>query len=116
MILMKYKDYTGSIEADEEQGILHGQVLGTTDVITFQGKTVNEVKRAFHESVDDYLAYCAEKGKEPDTSFSGKFVVRIAPELHSRAAMAARESSQSLNAWVKSAIEATLKLSSRRRA
>ena len=83
MVTMNHKGYIGTIgEMDEEHGIFHGQVLGTTDVITFQGRTVDEVKTAFRDSVDDYLKFCAERGKEPDKSFSGKFVVRITPELH----------------------------------
>ena len=107
--MMTYKGYTGTVIAfDEKQEILHGELLGITDVITFQGKTTAEIKRAFHESVDDYLAFCKEHGKEPDRPFSGKFVVRITPQLHCQAVDAARAADKSLNAWVKMAIESAL--------
>jgi predicted HicB family RNase H-like nuclease len=62
---MKYKGYTANIEIDEDDGILFGTVAGIRDVITFQGETVPEFVQAFHDSVDDYLEWCAQRGKEP---------------------------------------------------
>ena len=56
---MKYKGYTGIAEFDDEAGIIFGRVAGLRDVITFQGESVAEVTRAFHDSVDDYLEFCA---------------------------------------------------------
>lgn len=64
--MMKYKGYTGDVEYDDEAKIFHGEVLGIKDVVTFQGTTVNEIEQAFKDSVDDYLAFCAERGEEPD--------------------------------------------------
>jgi predicted HicB family RNase H-like nuclease len=61
----------GKVEFDDEADILHGEVIGLRDVITFQGRTVDEVKGAFRESVDDYLAFCAKRGEEPEKPFSG---------------------------------------------
>ena len=82
--MMQYKGYTGKVEFDVEADIFHGAVIGLRDVITFQGKTVDEVKEAFQESVDDYLAYCAKRGEEPGKPFTGKFVVRIPPCVSGR--------------------------------
>lgn len=62
---MKYKDYTAEITIDEGAGILFGTVAGIRDVITFQGETIAEFIQAFHDSVDDYLEWCAERGEEP---------------------------------------------------
>ena len=54
--MMKYKEYFGEVKhLDDEAGIMHGEVIGLKDIITFQGKTVDELKKAFHESIDDYL-------------------------------------------------------------
>jgi predicted HicB family RNase H-like nuclease len=104
--MMEYKGYTGQITAvDEKQGIIHGEVVGITDVVTFQGKTSAELVQAFRDSVDDYLAFCEERSEAPDKPFSGKFLVRILPALHQRAALAAKKAGESLNAWVASAIE-----------
>lgn len=70
------------------------------DVITFQGTTVAEIKQAFHDSVEDYLDFCAQLGHEPEKPFTGKFMVRIPPELHSRIYSSARIAGKSMNAWV----------------
>jgi len=80
--MMEYKGYVGKVEFDDEAGIFHGEVLDTRDVITFQGRSVAELKTAFQESIDDYLAFCNERGEEPDRPFSGQFVTRVPPELH----------------------------------
>jgi predicted HicB family RNase H-like nuclease len=98
--MMEYKGYIGKVEFDDEAGIFHGEVINTRDVITFQGESVPELKKAFQESVDDYLAFCAERGEEPDKPFSGQFVTRISPELHRKVNLAASMAGKSLNAWV----------------
>lgn len=106
---MKYNGYTAKYEIDEEAGLFHGQVLGIRDVVTFQGESVTELIQAFHDSVDDYLAFCAERGEEPDKPFSGNFPVRISPELHRAASIEAEASGLSMNQWVSQTIEAALK-------
>ena len=60
------------------------------------------------ESVEDYLEFCRERGEEPDRPFSGKFVVRIPPEVHREAFLKAKSIGKSLNAWVKEVIEKTV--------
>lgn len=98
--MMEYKGYIGKVEFDEDAGIIHGEVINTRDVITFQGESVAEVKTAFRESVDDYLEFCRTRGETPDKPFSGQFVTRIPPELHRQVNVAAAVSGKSLNAWV----------------
>ena len=98
--MMEYKGYIGKVEFDDEAGIFHGEVLDTRDIITFQGKTVAELKTAFQESIDDYLAFCKQRGEEPNKPFSGQFVTRVPPELHREVNLAASTSGKSLNAWV----------------
>jgi predicted HicB family RNase H-like nuclease len=79
---MTYKGYVGLAEIDDEAGVLRGRVINTRDTITFQGATVEEARKAFVESVDDYLAFCGELGEEPEKPFSGRFLVRLKPEVH----------------------------------
>lgn len=98
--MMHYKGYVGKVEFDAEAGILHGEVVGIRDVVTFQGSSVKEIEKAFHDSVDDYLAFCRERGEEPSKPCSGKFVVRISPDLHRRASLVAVARGESLNALV----------------
>lgn len=64
---MEYKGYIGEIKhCDDKTGLMHGQVIGLKDVITFQGTSAEELKKAFHESVDDYLSWCKKRGEMPD--------------------------------------------------
>ena len=98
--MMEYKGYVGKVEFDDEAGIFHGEVLDTRDVITFQGQSVAELKTAFQGSIDDYLAFCEQRGEEPNKPFSGQFVTRIPPDLHRQVNLAASISGKSLNAWV----------------
>lgn len=102
---MKYKDYISKVEFDDQAGIFHGEIINTRDVITFQGKTVNELRKAMKESIDDYLGFCKERNEEPDKPFSGKFTIRIDPELHRKIFQQARLSNKSLNLLVKEALE-----------
>ena len=97
---MKYKGYEALVSLDDEQGIFHGKVINIRDVITFQGQSVSELKQAFIESVEDYLEFCAQRGEEPEKPFSGRFVVRIDPELHKQIYIKAKQEGKSLNTWV----------------
>ena len=106
--MMEYKGYIGKVEFDDEAGIFYGAVINTRDVITFQGQSVAELKKAFRESVDDYLAFCKERGEPPDKPFSGQFVTRIPPELHRQVNLAASLSGKSLNAWVADQLKAAV--------
>ena len=98
--MMTYKGYGAKVEFDDDAMIFHGEVIGIRDVVTFQGKTVNELKKAFHDSVDDYLDMCQSRGEEPEKPFSGKFVVRVSPDVHRKMYMAAKKAGQSINAWL----------------
>jgi predicted HicB family RNase H-like nuclease len=103
--MMEYKGYIGKVEVDEDASVFHGEVINIRDVVTFEGKTVTELRRAFHESVEDYLSFCAERGEDPDKPFSGKFVVRIPPDLHRKVYTQARLTEKSLNRWVSDVLE-----------
>ena len=98
--MMEYKGYAAKVEFDDEAEIFHGEVIGIKDVVTFQGKSAKELKKVFRESVDDYLSFCKERGEDPDKPFTGKFVVRISPELHRKIYLSARLSNESINAWL----------------
>ncbi|HZU34518.1 MAG TPA: type II toxin-antitoxin system HicB family antitoxin [Gemmataceae bacterium] len=105
--MMEYKGYTGQITGvDEKQGLIHGRVANLNDVITFEGKTYKELRQAFHDSVEDYLEFCEQLERPPEKPLSGKILLRISPELHKQATLAAKKNRQSLNAWIGSAIQA----------
>jgi predicted HicB family RNase H-like nuclease len=89
--------------------IIHGEVINIRDVITFQGSSVQELKQAFQDSVDDYLEFCKQRGEEPNKPFSGKFVVRIDPQLHKVIAIRARQEGKSLNSWVEQQLSESIR-------
>lgn len=100
MSILTYKGYQGRFEYDLDADIFHGDVLHINDVVTFQGRSIDELKAALAESIEVYLEYCERKGKEPNKPFSGSFNVRISPELHQKIAMQAARDGMSLNKWV----------------
>lgn len=103
--MLIYKGYIGQVEFDDDADIFHGEVINTRDIITFQGKTVAEIKKAFRDSIDDYLAFCKERNEQPDKPFSGKFNLRIDPDLHRQVYIVAKQHKMSLNQWVAEAIK-----------
>ncbi len=98
--MIEFQGYLARVEFDGQADVFHGEVINIRDVITFQGRSVRELRRAFRESVEDYLAFCAERGEEPEKPFSGRFVVRLSPDLHRQIYVASRKAGKSLNAWV----------------
>jgi len=106
--MMKYKGYSGKAEYDDEAEIFYGEIIGLRDVVTFKGASVKELQRSFRESIDDYLAFCKRMNKAPDVPASGRLILRISPELHSRAVVVAKSEGRSLNTWVADAVKVKL--------
>lgn len=102
---MMYKGYAAHVEYSEEDLCFAGHIAGICDVVGFHGESVAELRAAFEEAVDDYLETCKKLGRQPNHPYSGQFRLRLSPELHARAAMAAETQGKSLNAWVSEVIE-----------
>lgn len=98
--MMQYKGYLARVEFDDEANIFHGEVVNIRDVITFQGKAVEELHKAFEDSVEDYLAFCTERGEEPNRPFSGRFTIQLTPEEHRRVILAAEKAGKNVEVWV----------------
>ena len=107
--LLFYKGYQGHFQYDPDADIFHGDVLHLNDVITFQGRSIDELKTALADSIEVYLEYCAQKGRAPQKPFSGSFNIRIPPEIHQRAAASAARDGVSLNKWVAKTLEQAVK-------
>ena len=105
---MNYRGYTATVEFDADDRVFHGRVNDISDVVTFEGSSVDELEAAFHNSVDQYVAFCEEQGRAPQRPYSGRFLVRVPAELHRRIAEAAARSGESMNAWVQHALELQL--------
>lgn len=96
---MTYNAYSARVDYDDGNGIFVGRIAGICDGVSFHAESVSDLREAFHEAVDDYLETCAKVGKEPQKAFSGNMMLRVAPEVHRRASIAAELSGKSLNQW-----------------
>ena len=108
--IIKYKDYIGSVEFSEADGVFYGKVQGIRSLISYEGTNANELVTDFHDAVDSYLESCAANGDIPEIAFKGKTNMRFKnPEQHRRAAIYAMTHNQSLNSFIVDAIDEKLK-------
>jgi len=98
---MEYKDYYAKIEYSSDDDLFFGSIIGINDSITFEGKSIEELRIAFQEAVDDYLDMCRKIGKEPQKVYKGSFNVRISPEVHRKADLLARSNNRSTSHFLK---------------
>ncbi len=99
MNTMSHKGYTARVEYDERDNIFVGRVLGIRTIISFHGKTVDQLRKEFRSAVEDYVAECKDQGVSPEKPASGKILLRVPPEIHGAALVAAKASGKSLNQW-----------------
>ena len=95
-----YKGYVADIWYEEDDAAFHGIVHGIRDTVHFEGRSSEELNQAFHDSVDDYLAFCANRGEEPQKPYSGKLALRTTPEIHALLSKAAASDGKSINQWI----------------
>lgn len=100
MNTMTYKGYSARVEYDERDNIFVGRVLGIRSIVSFHGVTVTGLRREFRAAVNDYLDDCASAGIAPEKPASGKLLLRVPPEVHGQALVAAQVAGKSLNQWV----------------
>ena len=109
MNAMTYKGYMARVEFDSDDEIFVGHIAGIRDRVGFHADTVADLKEAFYEAVDDYLETCAKMGKTPQKPYSGKMMLRVSPDIHRKAAIAAELAGKSLNQWSEEIIEKAVK-------
>ena len=105
MNTMTHRGYAAHIEYSEEDQAFVGHIAGIRDVVGFHGESVQELRAAFIEAVDDYLETCAKLGRSPQKPYSGKIMLRVDPAIHARAAAAAEAQGKSLNAWAQELLQ-----------
>ena len=108
--MLKYKGYVGHVTYDDEAKIFHGEVSLVKDVVTFQGKHVDELEEAFKDSIDDYLEWCKELNQSPEKPFSGNLHLRLTPELHAMIFSEAKYSGVSVNSYINKALSKSVGL------
>lgn len=104
MNTLNYKGFIGSVAFSEEDNVFFGKIEGIDGLVNFEGSSVEELKEAFHEAVDDYVAYCKEEGINPQKSYSGILNIKIAPDTHRQIAILAHKAGVSINAFVNQAL------------
>jgi predicted HicB family RNase H-like nuclease len=108
MSIMSYKDYLGSVEFDEAERIFHGKLEFIRALVSYEAEDADGLIQAFHDAVDDYLGHCREQGVSPEKPLKGSFNVRVGPDLHRRAVIAAAHAGVSLNSFITQALEAAV--------
>lgn len=103
--VIKYKDYIGSVHFSQEDKVFYGRIEGINDLVTFEGRSVDEFVSAFQEAVEDYAVLCKKAGKSAQKSYKGSFNIRIDPEIHKKAALLSTNLGLSLNQLVEEAIQ-----------
>ena len=109
MNTLTYKEYIGSVSFAAEDEIFYGKIEHINDLITFESDNAHGLKKAFEESVDDYINFCEEKGIKPDKPFKGSFNVRVQPSLHKLACQKAIQQGMSLNKFIETTLEKELR-------
>lgn len=104
MNTMSYKGYTARVDFDDRDSIFVGRVLGLRDIISFEGSTVAKLRAEFEAAISDFLRDCAARGIAPEKPASGKIMLRVPPEIHAAATVAAQASGKSLNQWATEAL------------
>ncbi len=105
MNLMSVDGYFARIEYNSDTDLFRGEILGLSGGADFYGANPDELRREFKKSLDVFLEVCKEQGVEPRRQFSGRFNLRIPPELHEQLAMAAEAQGKSLNALAQETLQ-----------
>lgn len=103
--ILRYKNFFGSVHFSSTDEVFYGKIEGINDLVTFEGESVSNLKKAFEEVVTDYIELCEELDKPIRKSFKGSFNIRVNPELHSKAFEFALVKGKTLNQFIKEAIE-----------
>jgi len=103
--VLHYRGFLGSIYYSPEDECFHGALEGIDDLVSFDGRSVAELKKNFQEAVEDYIELCRKAGKAPQKSYGGSFNIRVSPDLHRRAVRKSISEGISLNSLVRRALE-----------
>ena len=102
--IMTYKDYIATVHFSNEDEVFFGRIEGIGDLVSFEGRSVAELKTAFEDAVEDYIEICQVNGKNPEKAYRGSLNIRISPELHKQAVRHALVENISLNQFIEKAI------------
>lgn len=107
--LMQYKNYFGSVHFDDEELVFHGKIEFIRALVSYEATDAKGLRKAFEESVNDYLDMCNSQNIEPEIPFKGSLNVRLGAELHRRVAIAAEQQHLSINKFITKTLDQMLK-------
>ncbi len=107
--ILNYKGFTAKVEFSADDDVFFGRLLGIDDIVTFEGKTVAELKQAFQETVGFHIEVCEKTGQKLKKNYSGKLLFRLPPELHARIAETAESRGVSINEFGREILETAVK-------
>jgi predicted HicB family RNase H-like nuclease len=110
--IFSYKSFDGSVEVSAEDGCLFGQILFIRDTVIYHAQTVPELKKAFEEAVDQYVADCVDIGREPNKPLSGSFNIRIGSARHRELSTYAFKKGISINGAINHCVDLLLETAS----
>jgi predicted HicB family RNase H-like nuclease len=108
MNLITVDGYQAKLEYDPDLDMFRGEILGLNGGADFYGHTPDELRAEFRKSLQVFLDVCREKGINPHRRYSGRFNLRISPELHERLAIQAQAQGKSLNVFVQETLQETI--------
>ena len=103
--VLRYKEFLGTVHFNSKDNVFYGKVEGINSLVSFEGKSVEELKTAFEKSVDDYVKLCESLNKPPLKTCKGSFNVRIKPALHRKLLETAVMKGISLNQLIEDILE-----------
>lgn len=99
-MILKHDGFVAEVTYEDGDELMHGSTVNTHAVLHFSGKTVDELKAAFADTIADYREWCKERGVEAEKPYSGTLSLRIDPELHRRIAEKAAQAGESINQFI----------------
>ena len=106
---MEIDGYRAVVQFDPDIDMFRGEFVGLNGGADFYARDIAGLRREGAASLEVFLDMCREDGVEPGRRFSGKFHLRVGPELHAAIAAAAAADGKSLNQWVSDELRATIR-------
>ncbi|MBL8520793.1 MAG: type II toxin-antitoxin system HicB family antitoxin [Betaproteobacteria bacterium] len=106
--VLRYRGYLARVDLDADSMVFTGTLLGMAESIAFHGASIDELVADFRFAVDHYLAECEKSGRIPERPASGRLLLRLPPDLHAQAGVAAAADGVSLNQWISNAVASAL--------
>ncbi len=103
--MLEHEGFIGEVDFDGNARTFYGKVVNANVLISFRGRTVDELEESFHDVVDTYLEDCRQEGRAPEKPYSGKITVRVEPTVHKRVAIKAAACKKSMNEYLCRLIE-----------